>query len=289
MRIAVLAVLAACGGGIDFGDFDDEHRGATCGYYVRCGAFGTVGECQTYFQRFDVNNPSLQSAIDAGKVDYDGEAAQDCIDALDDLDCDFADQGDGALAACDAVFSGTGKLGATCAFDRECASERCQVPDCEETCCQGTCQQPRVFPGVDEPCTTLCAGNLFCGFDQLCHVPLVEGEACDSYTVCVAPLYCSPNTRVCSQRPARGQPCDGFCATEGDVCTGGVCTEAAVGGDSCTVPYDCSQFYVCNFDTARCELPESPSANPNGTPCMFNVECESRYCDAVCSDVPICF
>ena len=289
MRIAVFAVLAACSGGIAFEDFDDERRGATCGYYVRCGAFGTVGDCQTYFQRFDVNNPSLESAIDAGKIRYDGDAAESCIDALDGLDCDFADQDADALVACDEVLTGTGKVGAACAFDRECATGRCVVPDCDEACCQGTCQEPRILPGVEEPCSTLCADDLFCGFDQLCHEPLGIGESCDSYTVCAEPLYCSSNAGTCMRRPGRGQPCDGYCATEGDVCTGGVCVEAAVGGDFCTVADDCSQFYRCSIDTARCELPETPTANPNGTPCMFNIECESRYCDAVCTDVPICF
>ncbi len=289
MRLAILALLAACGGGIDFEDFDDEHRGATCGYYVRCGAFGTVGDCQTYFQRFDIDNPSLEAAIDAGKTRYDGDAAEACIEALDNLDCDFADQDTDALAACDEVLRGTGKVGAACAFDGECASDRCVVPACDEACCQGTCAEPRPLPGVDEPCTAICADGLYCGNDQLCHPNLVAGEECNSDTVCAPPLYCSYNTRVCSPRPSRGQPCDGFCATEGDVCTGGICAEAAVGGDSCTVPNDCSQFYLCNFDTARCELPATPMTNPNGTPCMFNIECESRYCDAVCSDVPICF
>jgi hypothetical protein len=288
MRIAVLAALAACSGGIAFEDFDDERRRATCDYYVRCGAFGTSGECEMYFERFGVDNPSLQSAIAAGKVRYDGDAAQDCVDALAGLDCKFADQAADALAVCDDVLIGTGKIGAACAFDRECATDRCVVPDCEEACCQGTCQEPRVRPGVDEPCTTVCAGDLFCGFDQLCHTPLGAGEPCNGYTVCAQPLYCSSAAGACSARPTRGQPCDGFCAAEGDVCTGGVCAEAAVGGDPCTVDDDCSPFYKCEV-TARCELPPAPVTNPNGTPCTFNIECASRYCDTVCTDVPLCF
>lgn len=295
MRCAVLAIVtavgaAACGGGIGFDDFAAEQRGANCGYYVRCGAFGTVGDCGRYFDRFSSDNPSLRAAVDAGKIHYSESAAQDCVDALDHLDCELAAQDTDALAACDDVFTGTRPIDATCAFDHECISERCVIPDCTTACCQGTCQEPRVFPGLGEPCSTLCDGDLFCGYDQLCHAPLQSGETCNMFTVCAGALYCSVVTNACRERPARGEPCDGYCATEGDVCgSTGVCVEAAVGGEPCSTSNDCSKFYMCNLDTGRCTLPDAPTGSPNGTPCTFSVDCESRYCDAVCSDVPICF
>ena len=278
MRCAVLALVAACGGGIAFDDFAGEQRGASCGYYVRCGAFGTVADCRLYYERFDLDNPSLEAAVDAGKIHYDSSAAANCIDALDSLACDLADQDANALAACDDVLTGTRKIGAACAFDAECVTERCVIPDCTDACCQGTCEEPRVLPGVGEPCSSFCADDLYCGFDQKCHVPLPEGAQCNTYEICAEPLYCSYNSRTCRVRPARGEPCDGTCATEGDVCgSDGHCVQAATGGDPCITGADCSKFYICNIDMARCTIPESRAASPNGT------------CDAVCSDVPICF
>lgn len=295
MRLVPIAVLAGvaglggCGGGIPFDEFADERRDANCGYYIRCGAFSTVADCRTHFDRTTTSNASLEAAVDAGKIRYDGDAAEDCVAALDDLVCDLAEQDHDALAACDEVFTGTGKIGATCAFDGECVTERCMVPVCDEACCQGTCAEPRVLPGLGEPCSTICADDLFCGYAQVCEAPLLAGEPCNSFTVCAEPLYCSSTLGACASRPKRGETCDGYCASEGDVCSQGLCVAAAVGGDRCTVASDCSQFYICNFDIGSCALPEVPPASSNGTPCNFNIECASHYCDAICSDPPLCF
>lgn len=289
MRGALLGLLGllGCGGNIAFEDYHAEQRDARCGYYVRCGTVATIGDCRAYFERTESSNASLAAAIAAGKVRYDSDAAEACIAAFDALDCDFADQGPDALAPCDEVFTGTLRNGSPCAFDTECTSGQCYAPDCTDTCCTGTCDDPRVYPGLGEPCTTICDGDLFCNYDQICQAPLSEGEPCNSFTVCAQPLVCDS---YCQMPPARGEPCNGYCATEGDVCGPDLlCVPARVAGDDCATLSECSYFYYCNFDTRSCEPVPQPVGAENGTSCSFASDCRSRYCDGVCADAPVCY
>jgi hypothetical protein len=288
MRTALLlAMLAGCGGNIAFEDYLDEQRDARCGYYVRCGTVSTVGDCRAYFARTETSNASLAAAVSAGKIRYDSDAAESCIAAFDVLDCDYADQGPDALAPCDEVFTGAIRNGGDCAFDTECTSGQCSIPDCTSSCCMGTCDEPRVYPGLGEPCTTICDGDLFCNFDQICQAPVGEGESCNGFSVCAEPLVCNG---ICVPRPARGEACIGFCATEGDVCGPELlCVPARIAGDDCATQSECSYFYYCNFDTRSCEqMPQTPGL-PNGSTCSFSSECTSRYCDGECADAPVCY
>ncbi len=287
--VLVLVLAAAACSGIDYADFADEQRDATCGYYVRCGSFGTFNDCRAYFERFEGANTSFGAAIDAGKIRFNEDTAEDCIDAFDDLDCDLADQDAQSLEVCDYVFSGTLAFNEACAFNAECESERCIVPDCSDACCIGTCGEPRVYPGVDEPCSNVCDDGLYCGFDQICHPYALEGEPCNALITCVEPYYCSRTTDTCARRPERGEPCDGPCASEGLVCNSdALCVDAGVSGDPCITANDCSIYYICDIDKRTCELPIQQPALDNGKPCTANSECKSRYCDALCMDAPIC-
>jgi hypothetical protein len=299
MRVAVLLVLSlatGCGDNISHEDFPAEIRDANCSYYVRCGAFSTFTDCRAYFDYNTVVSPNLDAAINAGKIRYSPSAAEDCIAAYDALDCDITQQPADSLAVCEGVYTGTGDIGDTCAFDRECVSDRCFVANClPNTCCQGTCQPARVDPGLGELCDGVCAEGLFCDFrDNTCHAELLEGAECSPFegTVCARPLYCSATRgNRCAMPAAHGSLCEGYCALEGDVCSPDqrICVEALVGGDSCESTSECSSFYVCSNETRRCALPNATVRLPLGRPCTSHDECQSRYCTGTCVDEPLCF
>lgn len=291
MRLAVTVMfVVACDSGISFGEFADEERDARCDYYVRCGSFSTASQCRYYLDAFRVDNKNLVAAVDAGKIRYDEGAAESCVTALRELSCDTTEQTAEELAPCADVYTGTGQQGASCAFDGECASDRCVVPDCQEACCLGTCEPPRVLPGLGEQCVGLCEGDLYCGVDDRCHAPASEGEPCSVTGPCGAGLYCRDSTRVCTVLPQRGEYCDLVCAQESDLCSSdGVCVKAGVADDPCSTDADCSRFYRCDIERERCAPRPGPTGSVNGTPCSGSSDCVSRYCDGTCMDVPLCF
>jgi len=290
MRRAVLVFLlacAACGGGSGAGDADDALRDATCRYQVRCGAFASEDECRELYERSASSNASLVAAVDHGRIAFSADTLDACVDAFDALSCDTTQQD---LSACDGIFTGRVELDGDCAFDLECTSGRCIVPDCVDACCTGSCGPARPYPGEGEPCAAICDGDLYCGIDGICHAPLPEGAPCDEYAVCEGGNYCRPSTAHCEAIPHLGESCESTFAEEGSTCNAmGVGVPAGTTGDPCTDSIDCSPYYVCNPDQHVCTLIPDTLRSDNGVACDSSLECKSHYCDLTCQDPPVCY
>jgi hypothetical protein len=311
----LFVLLSGCTGGIDYDHFADTLIDARCTYYVRCGVAASGTECTAFYQRVAADNPSTNAAIDAGKILYHADVAQDCLDAYAALSCDTTQQPVDALDICNGVLTGTVAAGGACAFDKECASQSCDVPSCPDACCTGTCGPPSSLPTVGQPCTAFCAGDAYCGADSICHAPLAQGAACTTEP-CANGLYCAGRTSTnpgrCEPLPHLGQPCEGACAEIGATCAGGFCVEIGVSGDACTSDAGCSMFYQCNgtacallptlgmpcrtscYEAAYCDGTTCVAQKPNGATCLRSDECQSHYCDSeqvagTCADVPVCF
>jgi hypothetical protein len=311
MRIAVLVLVVGCG--LDLDEYQAAQLDAHCGYLVRCGAISTVADCRSHFRRNAPDSPNIAAGVDAGKLRYDEDAAQDCIDAYGALSCDTTKQSGGALDACDRVLTGTVADGGSCAFDLECSSTYCSVPVCEAACCTGTCKQPMPLPGVGEPCTSLCAEDAYCAVDSTCHALLPEGAACDGFSLCAASLYCvlpqAGGSGVCTPLPHIGEACAGPCAEINAACLYELCYAVGLAGDPCKSQYDCAQYYTCGpdqkcarlptlgmpcfescSDTSYCDGTTCVDPKANNETCASNDQCTSRYCDKTgrCADVPLC-
>lgn len=289
-RSLLLVFVAACGGSVDIGDYNDGLVDADCDYLVRCGLFSTSESCKNTFGVLLVDNPSIEAAIDAGKLKYDGEAAADCFDALGSASCTRSAN---HIDACDKIFAGTIADGGTCAFDEECVSQSCNVPDCTMACCTGTCVPERPVPAIGQPCTFECVEGAYCGSDSTCQATLPKGAACDDQLACNEGLYCAGSSTTtagtCTELPTTGEACTTACAAIGDRCSAGTCKPVGLLGETCASDSDCSFFYVCD-DTMKCaEEPEDPRM-PNGSACTSSTDCQSRYCgnDGLCGDVPLC-
>jgi hypothetical protein len=286
--LPILAFLIACGGGgTGAGDVDTELRDATCRYQTRCGSFTSEDECRTYYDRSRPSDKSLTAAVDHGRIAFDADQLDACIAAYDALPCDTTQQD---LSACSNIFTGTVPENGDCAFDLECTSGRCIVPDCLDACCTGSCGPARPYPGLDEPCSSICAESLYCGYDGICHAPLPANAPCGIYDVCDAGLYCRPSTMLCEPVPHLGEPCETVCAEEGSTCNASAqCVAAGTEGDPCTATGDCSNYYVCNPDAHTCTLMPELMRSDNGTPCDVSTQCKSHYCNLTCQEPPVCY
>lgn len=313
-RLAVFALLAGCSGDIDFAHFPDALTDARCSYFIRCGLVSYASECVAYYKRIAVDNPSTQAAIDMGKTTYHPDVAQACFDAYAALSCDQSQLEGDELDVCNGVLTGNLAIGNTCAFDKECESENCVVPSCQDACCTGTCAAPETLPAVGQPCTALCAGDAYCGLDSICHAPLPQNAACNQEP-CAYGLYCAGRTQMmsgtCKPLPKLGMPCETVCAELGAVCYAGSCVEVGLLGDACTSNAQCSSFYECRamqcsllptlgmpcetscYEAAYCDGNTCVAQKNNGVACVRNDECGSHYCmrsgsTGSCAEPPLC-
>ena len=289
-RSLLLVFVVACGGSVDIEDYNNDLVDADCDYLVRCGLFSSTESCKNTFGELLIDDPSVKAAVDAGKLKYDGDAAADCFDALGSASCN---RDSNNIAACDKIFAGKVADGGACAFDEECVSTNCNVPDCTMACCTGTCVAEDPLPGIGQPCTFECVDGAYCGSDSTCQATLPKGAACDDAFACDDGLYCAGNAGTtagtCTAYPKTGEACTTSCAAIGDRCNGGICKPVGLIGDACTSDTDCSFFYECDATMHCAEQPEDPRM-PNGSMCSGSTDCQSRYCgnDNLCADPPLC-
>jgi hypothetical protein len=313
-RLAVFALIVGCGPSIDFAEFPDALLDARCEYLHRCGVVAKPSDCRAFHDHLAIDNPSPQAAYDAGKLQFHPDTAQACLDAYASLPCDATEQDPDALDVCARAITGVLGIGEACAFDRECASENCDLAPCTSACCTGTCTAPTRLPGVGEPCTALCADDAYCGADDICHAPLPPGAACN-FEPCVAGYYCKGQTATtsgtCSPYPHLGEPCETACAEVNATCYNGTCIEYALLGDACISDAQCSGYYQCSSmqcalmptrgmgcstacsDDSWCENGVCVAQKANGSTCLRNDECLTHFCQRVgtggtCTDVPLC-
>lgn len=253
---------------------------AYCGWAATCGAYETADVCLAH-EFFDVWFQTnllasgvfsagstfgprgtavkyLLAAHDAGRIEFDAQAATDCLAYVKSRGCDrpesvVPDEAQAAgIAACKAVFRGTMVRNGPCYSAAECAAEDgaevvCGLnPSCMDACCVGGC---RVLSGVPqgEACTSQsrCEDGTYCAIDPntgqgtVCSKQVGIGAACPFGNECATGTYCDFNTAQCAKVGQVGEPCPfGACAPglycgepKGDGYR--VCLEFAAEGEAC--------------------------------------------------------
>lgn len=324
-RAALLALLAlpACGK-IDHEDLPGEQVDALCDFYVRCGLAASAELCADLFSDILRGDPNLDAAVENGSVEYDPDAAKECIDAVHDLECGSAFLEDAPSDACDKVYQGTVADGGACWIDEQCKSGYCQAADCMAECCQGTCVAEPPPAGIGQDCSNSgCVDGAYCDFatdtcqplkqaggvcfsDQECAQGLeclgdtcqagpAEGAPCID-TECALPLYCEPASMTCKKLPREGEACDldvGACAL-GLVCNANskTCTPPGGVGSPCSFDFfggGCASGAWCDIDVMTFEG-TCQATKANGNACSTDSECQSLYCsqDGTCVAEPVC-
>lgn len=317
-RLGTLLVIAAmaCGrpSSVAYSELDQEMQQARCGRLVRCKLFPDEASCHAYSRA--TSDPSVSAAIAAHKIDYDGERARQCVDAIASQSCDLtAHDAHIPPSACSEMFTGRVADGEACSIDVECASGTCDLPmSCPEMgCCFGICRATQTPGKVGDACAKLrdCKTGLVCGQDLTCHAPAGVGEACGSDRECVDGLACvgagsTPGT--CRALPHAGELCSyQRCADENLRCDENTHTCVPVGlpGDPCPTSTECAIGMECDATTHLCrEYPTlgmpcngtcvgdsfcrfDASGGPgtcvallaNNSPCDGNQQCASTFCE----------
>lgn len=313
----LLGILAtACsssGPTLPYSDLDRALQQARCERDTRCGLFPDEESCLR-FARIRPDD-SLAAAVEAAVVGYDGERAQQCIDATAKQSCDRNTRNARvAPSACTTMLTGTLAGGASCSFDLECESRACELPaNCPETgCCVGTCLPPSSGSlGTDCRTPTDCDDGLVCATDKQCRPPSDETELCNIDPQCAEGLACVGQTRQmpgrCRPLPHAGEPCPyQRCADDNLRCNdANLCVELGMPGTPCPLGIECASGFECDSTTQQCrEYPTlgmecntacsgdafcyyGPSSIigtctaplENTTPCDGYNQCASFYCE----------
>ena len=275
--------FAGCGGGgggdaANIEDLPNAYAQATCDVFEECfGSFAddVFGSCVEFLrsQIEDQTLPLWESAIAAGTLEYDGAAANRCLDAVRGASCAAVTL---EPAACTDVFVGSVATGSSCATSEECAGDAyCLV----ESMCPGTCTATvgSGMPcGDDEECST----DLVC-IDGTCGSPVGEGASCVDDDECAGFLSCF-NDR-CTSLPdlataGSGDSCD---PDAGVLCRPGLSC-VVVGFDLMTetVMWECvgssSSGGACNFG--------APDPCPSGQACDADIG--SGSFEGTCQQLP---
>lgn len=210
----------------------------------------------------------LQSAVDAGKVEYDGKLAQQCLTEISEGSCSVLDNN--MPDTCRRALTGTVETGGDCDIDGECSGlSRCEITG---GACPGKCQ-PRANAGVACTKDGDCALGLTCAaVTGRCAAPAAEGAPCEggSAVDCAAGLICIGNDD--------DQKREGVCKTGQNVLTKKV-------GEACDLQQGpwCETGLSCAVDsfenlmlTTTCHAPAA-----SGGDCALGIpsECPTgEYC-----------
>ncbi len=294
------------GGGVPLDDIPDRYAAASCEHLERClGSFTAIlfgsncaDELSTRLQ--ETVMPLWRAAIDAGTLEYDPNAAADCLDDLRDAACDAPGV---RGTACDDVFRGTVAAGGACRSHEECAGDAfCDV----DASCPGEC---RARGGAGASCDDddACMASLEC-IDGSCTTPLTIGDACDEdndacggLSTCIAGRCTTIQNNLTAAIDASCDPEAGMLCEAGASCVlTGIdpgtrtpqwrCVGPSNSGGSCNLgfPDPCPDDQYCDADPETTLMFEGtcqplPSV---GEACRDGGNFAARECegDLVCSD-----
>lgn len=222
--VLLTSVLIGCGGdddgggGVALANFGTVFGSEFCGKAFECctmaevseffdGApFTTETECTNFYGGFFMSLATMyQASIDAGRLEYNANASQQCVTALRAQACaDFARDDDPLKDNCPNPFVGKVANGMSCNMDEECVTGYCEGDSQFGNPMPGTCKH---LPGSGAQC-----------IDFTC----ADGFTCDSGT-------CEP------------LKADGASCFDGDECTSGGCNGAGSSTPgTCGAPQICN-------------------------------------------------
>lgn len=311
MRKTLLCLLvlgsSACGGGgggaIGFAEFPDELEAADCDFEVECGLMPDVDTCRGAVAIDPGEIESIQTAIDAGTLIFNEDAAAACVDGVRNQGCAFP--GLHTADPCAELFTGTVATGGACNIDIECTGNAlCEPADpaCDPTvaCCPGTCgADTSVEP---QPIGGACESSGDCELQAFCDIPdgaqagtcaalLQQGATCTDLFSCVDPLICELDFQTgvgtCEEPAAREATCDpnrlipctdlrDFCDPAASTCNpaidvGGTCDDAS--------GIFCIGFATCLNGTCAADPGAGDTCPTDGSQsCLGGLECDAGTC-----------
>jgi len=290
--VLVGLVLVACGGGLSREEYSEAYGEALCHRQARCGEIRDEDACVSDAREFSraYREGGLQAyfqyegSIRAGRLRFDEEAAEACVQRLRDIPCDERLPLTRNGTICD-VLEGLQQDGEPCVLTEECSEASYCERTGEAVCEVGTCK-PR--PGLDQKVAGAqeCAPGLV-RIGDTCRAPSGEGGACDSDSGCTARLYCEWIIRECRRFAVEGEACseDGVRCLPHLRCGEGSCQRLSDVGMGCTPPLGgpssssdtgCKRDLFCEgegWTPGTCRKRQGPGEPCSGSTCQGSLFC----------------
>jgi hypothetical protein len=284
--------VAVEGNDVALEDLDSLVVNALCEGRVRCGEFADKGSCA------QVTSTSHQptASVRAGRAQYDGRSAAECLAAYASLGCRISDshRAKEVLHPCEAMFMGTVEEGGDCSNNSECVSQLCNRIACgDDACCTGTCQTKVRVGGDCSAPGSLCVETSVCiqyasSIPAICVAAAPAGQACNIAVVCEAGRICNLSAGseqgTCGEPPAQGAAClSGICDDPNDYCepSSRDCRPRGRVGAVCSSPDQCVGFAKCDASTSVCVGRKSVGgACVQADDCLSGLWCADGRCAA---------
>lgn len=300
------STLVACGddGGVSISANQDNFCGeiaeVACHNLYRCCAEGEIqdflgvseprsqDQCRDDVRRICERGAArLDDSIKAGRVAFDAERMNQCLEALvapDDSCASVVQELPWAEACMESAFVGTVPTEGTCFFAHDCAG----APD---SLC-GPNQKCIPRPTAGFPCGNGCASDFYCA-DGICQTRLAEGAPCVSTSQCVDELFCDTAAMpmpICTKAQPGGSACTSNAGCESGSCVPGQCmgtnqqcfteldcdSRCADDGSFCSTSAQCA-LGNCSVGGNSCNDDAQCTAGAGDT-CIFPVQCLPGQC-----------
>jgi hypothetical protein len=297
--LVLVACVAACDDSIPIEELPDEIRDAQCEFAVRCQLIEDAQTCRAVTGFTGNVFETIIAGVDDGTIDYDADAARECVDAFADRSCEFPGFHDSN--PCDDVFDGTVAAGGACFVDEECANDgNCRPTqtgcDRDIACCPGTCEAVPALVAIGGTCdaTSSCVDTAYCKRPMgqptgTCTALIAEGAACDELDACADPMFCDllgGGSMTCKRPAASGATCSRMhlvpCLDIRDYCdaTALVCVRRVGVGESCSAGTPCVGYASCQAMSCVADLEVGAACMANGADCAGSLACVNGTCTA---------
>lgn len=304
-----LCALAGCVEPPTPSNYAGEYEAALCAWSSGCSAFSSPAQCRDALVWDTIGRfQYLADAVEAGRMEFDADAAQACLETIAALPCEgnlieqilFFQGPSAAPEPCQDVFVGKVRNYDPCMNSEECEGDNAVCgfsPTCQDACCVGACRDLGDPPAIGEACTGSCAEGAYCAFDpmsgaQTCAKRRPAGQSCaDDSSACEGGLFCDFNgDPVCRKLLAAGASCEGDWQCADDLrCYNAIegartCRTLPVEGDACSnnnYPACARVDNVCDPSNRCVRLPAPGEPCPDYQ-CVPYADCRQRAADLVC-------
>lgn len=151
LAILVMSALAGCSSSVSFEQFRSDVRLSRCDAVYRCVEHGeapawwpreeeygaSVEQCAALRDPIrDQEYDLLAASLKAGRVEYDGGLAADCLDRLENeyekMKCEYLWDRPPSLDVCADIFAGTVPVSGACWTAADCTDNMCAVSNFDE-------------------------------------------------------------------------------------------------------------------------------------------------------------
>ena len=264
----LLGIVGAIGcGPSSWDDFRNQLGDRVCAQAVRCGALPASEQKIACPVPWDVlgkigpmNGLDVAGEIKAGRMQFNSDGAQDCLDAVGGSPCDPSALEARIALRCHHVIAPNVAGGGVCRGSGECVGGTCgsAFNGCPSICTSypppGTACDPQGFGTTCDPTVQYCGQPHPGGFDggvpeaTVCLRHKQRGDACDVDEECSFGLVCTAKT--CGDLPHQQK--GDLCTAAGTLCaedvycdTTGHCVDVKGKDQPCDAANACKKGFAC--------------------------------------------